>query len=53
MREIVTDSVTNQTGEALISASGRAKVRRAILLAIKKDTDIKVEQVLFPDLTVQ
>jgi flagellar FliL protein len=53
VREIVTDSVTNQTGEALISASGRAKVRRAILLAIKKDTDIKVEQVLFPDLTVQ
>ena len=53
VREIITDSITNQSGETLISAPGRLRVRHAILAAIKKQTDVKVEQVLFPDLTVQ
>jgi len=53
VREIITDSITNQSGETLISAPGRLKVRHQILAAIKKQTDVKVEQVLFPDLTVQ
>ena len=53
VREIVTNSITNQSGETLISAAGRAKVRREILLGVRKQTDLKIEQVLFPDLTVQ
>jgi flagellar FliL protein len=53
VREIITDSITNQSGETLISTAGRAKVKRDILAAIKKQTDDKVEAVLFPDLTVQ
>ena len=53
IREIVTNLVTNQTGEALVSASGRRAVQRRILVAIKGQTDVKVDAVLFPDLTVQ
>jgi flagellar basal body-associated protein FliL len=53
VREIVTNTVTNQSGEALVADSSRRAIRQKILLAIRKDTDVKVEAVLFPDLTVQ
>jgi flagellar basal body-associated protein FliL len=53
VREIVTNAVTNQSGETLISAAGRHAVQRQILLAIRQQTDIKTEAVLFPDVTVQ
>ncbi len=53
VREIVTNAVTNQSGETLISNQGRAGVKRQILKAIGAQTDVKVEAVLFPDLTVQ
>jgi flagellar basal body-associated protein FliL len=53
VREIVTDAVTNQNGETLVSESGRRAVKRQILKAIQKQTDVKIESVLMPDLTVQ
>jgi flagellar basal body-associated protein FliL len=53
VREIVTDDVTNQNGEALISDAGRSAIKHQILLAIRQQTDVKVEAVLIPDLTVQ
>jgi flagellar basal body-associated protein FliL len=53
VREIVTNAVTNQSGETLVSDQGRTAVKRQILRAIEQQTDIKVEAVLFPDLTVQ
>jgi flagellar basal body-associated protein FliL len=53
VREIVTDAVTNQNGETLVSESGRRAVKHQILKAIDKQTDVKVEAVLMPDLTVQ
>lgn len=53
VREIVTDAVTNQNGENLVSESGRRAVKHQILKAIDKQTDVKVESVLMPDLTVQ
>jgi len=53
VREIVTDAVTNQNGESLVTAQGRDAVKRHILQAIDGQTDVKVEAVLFPDLTVQ
>jgi flagellar FliL protein len=53
VREIVTNSVTNQSGETLVSAKGRRAVQHQILLAIQQQTDVKTEAVLFPDLTVQ
>jgi flagellar FliL protein len=53
IREIVTNTITNQSGEMLIEAKGRKAIRDHILAAITKQTDDKVEAVLLPDLTVQ
>lgn len=53
VREIVTNTVTDRTGEDLIGASSRRTLRQKILAAIRQQTDLKVESVLFPDLTVQ
>jgi len=53
VREIVTNTVTNQSGEALVAPASRRAIRQKILLAIEKQTDVKIETVLFPDLTVQ
>jgi flagellar FliL protein len=53
VREIVTNTVTNQSGEALIEGPSREKIKRRILAAITRETDVKVEAVLFPELTVQ
>lgn len=53
VREIVTNLVTNINGEALISAQGRAALKKQVLAAITKQTDLKVEAVLIPELTVQ
>jgi flagellar basal body-associated protein FliL len=53
VREIITDTITNQSGETLVSAAGRKSIRAKILTAIRQQTDVKLESVLFPDLTVQ
>ncbi|HSZ15438.1 MAG TPA: flagellar basal body-associated FliL family protein [Solirubrobacteraceae bacterium] len=53
VREIVTNAITNQNGETLISGQRRAVIKHKILQAIAQQTDDKVEAVLFPDLTVQ
>lgn len=53
VREIVTNVVTNQNGETLVTNGGRNAVKHQILEDIDKQTDVKVQAVLFPDLTVQ
>jgi flagellar basal body-associated protein FliL len=53
VREIVTDGITNQNGETLVTEQGRRAIKHQILQAITKQTDVKVEAVLIPDLTVQ
>jgi flagellar basal body-associated protein FliL len=53
VREIITDTVTNQNGETLVSEQGRRAIKHQIVAQITKQTDVKVEAVLFPDLTVQ
>jgi flagellar FliL protein len=53
VREIVTNTITGQNGETLISSDGRRAVKRQILHTIQQRTDVKVEEVLFPDFTVQ
>jgi flagellar basal body-associated protein FliL len=53
VREIVTNAVTDESSEALVGSSSRRAIRQRILLAIRKATDLKVESVLIPDLTVQ
>jgi flagellar basal body-associated protein FliL len=53
VREIVTNAVTNQSGETLVTNQGRSAIKHKILEAIDQQTDVKVAAVLFPDLTVQ
>ncbi|HYM54407.1 MAG TPA: flagellar basal body-associated FliL family protein [Solirubrobacteraceae bacterium] len=53
VREIVTNAVTNQSGENLVSPQGRRAVQRQILRGIQEKTDVKTEAVLFTDVTVQ
>jgi flagellar basal body-associated protein FliL len=53
VREIVTNLVTGASGEELTGSSGRRAIKQEILQAIEKQTDIKVEAVLFPEVTVQ
>lgn len=53
VREIVTNAVTGQSGSTLVSGHGRSTIKHQILEAIRHQTDIKVEAVLIPELTVQ
>ena|ERR1700691_3148602 len=53
IREIVTNAVTGQSGSTLISAGGRSAIKHQILMAIRRQTDVKVESVLLPEVTVQ
>jgi flagellar basal body-associated protein FliL len=53
VREIITDTITNQNGETLVGEQGRRAIKHQIVVQIAKQTDVKVEAVLFPDLTVQ
>jgi flagellar FliL protein len=53
IRDIVTNVVTNEPGRMLTSDAGRSKVKAEILDQIKKTTDVKVDEVLFPDVAVQ
>jgi flagellar basal body-associated protein FliL len=53
IRDIITNVVTGQTSQELISAAGRAKVKSEILADIRSGTDDKISEVLFPDLAVQ
>jgi flagellar FliL protein len=53
VRDIVTDTLTQSSQQELISAEGREKVKKQLLKAIKKQTDVHVDEVLLPDVTVQ
>jgi flagellar basal body-associated protein FliL len=53
VREIVTNAVTGQSGSTLVDSHGRSTIKHQILNAIRHQTDVKVEAVLFPELTVQ
>jgi flagellar FliL protein len=53
IRDIITDELTDSSDRDLIGESGREKIKKRILESIKKHTDVHVEEVLFPDVTVQ
>ena len=53
VREIITNLITNQSGETLITTTGRHDLQHKIAAAIRAQTDVKLESVLIPDLTVQ
>jgi flagellar basal body-associated protein FliL len=53
VRDVVTDVVTGQNGDELVSARGRQQVKREILDGIRSRTDVRVNEVLLPDVAVQ
>jgi flagellar basal body-associated protein FliL len=53
VRAIITDDLTDVKAADVIDREGREKLQEEILKDLKKKTDVKVEEVLFPDVTVQ
>jgi flagellar basal body-associated protein FliL len=53
IRAIITNVITNQSSPALLTATGRAHLKKLILDAIKSSTDVKVTDILFTDVAVQ
>lgn len=53
IRDIVTNVVTAQSGATLISAKGRERIKARILQQVLAHTDVRVNDVLLPDVAVQ
>jgi flagellar basal body-associated protein FliL len=53
IRAIITNDLTNEPSSALLTDSGRAKLKTQILHDIKSTTDVKVTDILFTDVAVQ
>lgn len=53
IRAIITNTITDESSQALLSASGRAGLQKQILTQIKDTTDVKVTGILFTDVAVQ
>jgi flagellar FliL protein len=53
IRDLVTDKLTDDTAESLVSEKGRERLKSQLLVSIKKKTDVKVKEVLFTDVAVQ
>jgi flagellar FliL protein len=53
IRAIVTDDLTDVTAADVIDREGRERLQEKILKDIEKKSDVKAEEVLFPDVTVQ
>jgi flagellar FliL protein len=53
VRAIITNAITDQASQALLSPSGRDHLQQEILNQIKTTTDVKVTGILFTDVAVQ
>jgi flagellar FliL protein len=53
VRDVVTDVLTGQSGDELINRKGREHVKEEILRGIRSRTDVRVHEVLLPDVAVQ
>ena len=53
VRDVITDVLTDAEDKELIESEGRHHLKEKILKGIKKYTDVKVEHVIFSDITVQ
>jgi flagellar basal body-associated protein FliL len=53
VRDLITGVLTDATDKDLIGERGREELKKEILKVLAKKTDVKVEEVLFSDLTVQ
>jgi flagellar FliL protein len=53
VRDVITNDLTDAKADDLITAKGRASVKKEILKDLKAHTDVKVDDLLFTDVTVQ
>jgi flagellar FliL protein len=53
VRDQVTNILTDSTEKELVAEKGREHLKEEILTSIKKHTDVKADEVLFMDVTVQ
>lgn len=53
VRDIITNDLTDAKDNDLIQSAGRQKVKAQILKDLKAGTDVKVDDILFTDVTVQ
>lgn len=53
IRAIITNTITNDSSQELLTASGRATLQHDILQDIKTTTDVRVTGILFTDVAVQ
>jgi flagellar basal body-associated protein FliL len=53
VRDLITDTLTDAADSELIERDGRERIKKQIAKSIKQHTDVHVEEVLFPDVTVQ
>jgi flagellar basal body-associated protein FliL len=53
VRAVITDETTNGNADDLIDRGGRSRLRKRLLKSIRRETDVKAEDVLFPDVAVQ
>jgi flagellar basal body-associated protein FliL len=53
VRDVITNDLTDAKADDLITAKGRADVKEEILKDLKAHTDVKVDDLLFTDVTVQ
>jgi flagellar basal body-associated protein FliL len=53
VRDIITDDLTDAHDEELVNAKKREELKVHVAKDLRKHTDVKVEEVLFTDITVQ
>jgi flagellar basal body-associated protein FliL len=53
VRDVITDDLTDAKDTELISREGRRTLKEKVLKDLKQNTDVKVKDVLFTDVTVQ
>jgi flagellar FliL protein len=53
IRDIITDTLTDRASRDLVDRVGRERLKKKIMRAITKRTDVHVEDVLFTDVAVQ
>ena len=53
VRDVITDTLTDAAASELVEREGRERIKKQIAKSIKQHTDVHVEEVLFPDVTVQ
>jgi flagellar basal body-associated protein FliL len=53
VRDIITNDLTDAKDTQLVDRDGREQIKRQIVKDLKRHTDVKVDEVLFTDVTVQ